>query len=180
MDGFWKIVIITLVLVITAGLVIIISYPQSSSKIEITPGFTDVKNQVDIYGAVNYPGHYEYSGYIRIRDAVNLAGGLSDDADDVRANLSKWVDDGETIIIPTRSSEQPTLTPLAEEILIVNINIADKTELMKLPGIGEKRAEDIIRLRESIGKFREREDLLQIQGISQNLLEKIYDLIILD
>ena len=180
MDGVWKIIIISLVVVITAGLVIIIIFPQNSLKIEITPGFTDYKNMVDIYGAVKNPGHYEYKGNIRIIDAVSLAGGLTEEADEVHANLSQWIEDGETIIIPTFSPAEPTLTPSLSENLKININTAGKNELMKLPGIGEKRAEEIIKLRESSGNFKSREDLLHIQGISEKLLENIYDQIIID
>ena len=55
-----------------------------------------------------------------------------------------------------------------------------KRVLMLLPGIGEKRAEEIIRLRAEKGKFTAAEELMEIQGISMNLLEKIYDLIIVE
>ena len=84
--------------------------PRSSVQINITPGNTGIKNKVGIYGAVNTPGIYEYEGYIRVEDAVSMAGGLTRNADPAYANLSEWVNDGETILIPTSGFPEPTLT----------------------------------------------------------------------
>lgn len=55
----------------------------------------------------------------------------------------------------------------------VNINTATKEELMKLPGIGEKTAEQIIRHREIYGKFRKIEDIMNVKGIGQKKFERI-------
>ena len=60
------------------------------------------------------------------------------------------------------------------------MNTADKNELMSLPGIGEKRAAEIMKLRENKGKITYKEELLEIQGISEKLLESIYDRLIVD
>ena len=70
-----------------AGLIVMIVEPRSSVPIEITPG-NSARNKVGIYGAVKTPGIYEYTGYIRVEDAVVLAGSLTDEADAVFANLS--------------------------------------------------------------------------------------------
>lgn len=154
--------------------------PRSSVPIEITPGTVGIKNKVAVYGAVKTPGIYEYKGSIRIEEAVVMAGGLTDDADSARANLSGWVNDGETILIPTTGFPEPTLTAQAPNEKKINLNAADKKELMSLPGIGEKRAAEIIKLRENKGKITSKEELLEIQGISENLLESIYDRLIVD
>ena len=107
-----------------------------------------------------------------------MAGGLEENADAESAHLAKWIDDGETVIIPTLGVIRPTLTPLAEEKILIDLNSATRAELMSLPGIGEKRAGDILALREQKGAFTAKEDLLEISGISERLLESIYDLII--
>jgi comEA protein len=60
---------------------------------------------------------------------------------------------------------------------MININTADKTELMKLPGIGEKKAEDIIAYRESHGPFKAIEDVKKISGIKEAAFAKIRDLV---
>ena len=154
--------------------------PRSSVPIEITPGNSVRKNKVGIYGAVKTPGVYEYAGYIRVEDAVAMAGGLTDEADEAFSNLSGWVDDGETILIPTSGYPEPTLTIQVLNNYAINLNTADKNELMSLPGIGEKRATEIIKLRENKGKITSKEELLEIQGISEKLLEGIYDRLIVN
>ncbi len=179
MEGVWRFVVITLVIVIAAGLTVMLFERNTSDEITITPGTEIRENRIGIFGAVKEPGYYSYKGDIRIEDAVSRAGGLAENADTESANLAKWVDDGETIIIPTAGMPRPTLTPPAENNEKVDLNSADAAELMKLPGIGEKRAEDIIKLREQKGGFTAKEDILEISGISENLLLKIYDRLII-
>ncbi|GAA3321642.1 hypothetical protein GCM10020331_038300 [Ectobacillus funiculus] len=58
------------------------------------------------------------------------------------------------------------------------INIATKEELEKIPGIGPKKAESILRYREEHGSFRKFEDLLEVEGIGEKSLEKLKDEII--
>lgn len=178
MAGLQKIAIVVLIILIIAGLAVLILNPVRPVLIEITPGNGQMESRFGVFGAVKTPGYYSADGPRRIEEAVELAGGLSEDADVSGAQLAKWIEDGETVIIPTQGLGQPTLTPLSENALIVDLNSAAKEELMKLPGIGEKRAADIIALREKKGGFSEKEDILEIQGISEKLLESIYDLII--
>ncbi len=179
MNSIWKSVIITFVVVILIGFAVLIFESESPSGITITPSTGSRENRIGVFGAVKEPGYYTYKGDLRIEDAVEFAGGLAENADAERANMAKWIDDGETIIIPTAGPERPTMTPIAGEDEKIDLNTADAAELMKLPGIGEKRAEEIIRLREQKGGFGSKEDLLEISGISENLLEKIYDRLII-
>ncbi len=58
---------------------------------------------------------------------------------------------------------------------MVNLNTADKTELMTLPGIGEKKAEDIIAYRDAHGPFAAIEDIRKISGIKDAAFGKIRD-----
>ena len=55
----------------------------------------------------------------------------------------------------------------------ININTAGKEELMTLPGIGEAKAEKILRYREEHGAFRSIEDVMQIEGIKEGVFNKI-------
>lgn len=56
---------------------------------------------------------------------------------------------------------------------LVNINSASKEELMTLPGIGESKAESIIRYREENGPFASPEDIMNISGIKNSVYGKI-------
>lgn len=76
-----------------------------------------------------------------------------------------------------------TIIPVRQEINHIpnkiNINTADKNELTKITGIGPSKAEKIIVFREKKGRFKKKEDLLQIKGIGQKTLEKMNDQITL-
>jgi competence protein ComEA len=63
---------------------------------------------------------------------------------------------------------------------LININQATLKELTSLPGIGKKRANDIIAYREKNGKFTNIEDLKKVDGIGKDTLEKIKDHIVLE
>ncbi len=62
----------------------------------------------------------------------------------------------------------------------LNLNAASFEELIQLPGIGEITAENIIAYREANGGFRNREELLEVNGIGKIRYQQIYDLVYLD
>jgi competence protein ComEA len=59
----------------------------------------------------------------------------------------------------------------------VNINTADETTLMSLPGIGKAKAKSIVEYRNKNGSFKTTEDLMKIPGIKEGLFAKIEDLV---
>ena len=76
---------------------------------------------------------------------------------------------------PAPQTSPETAAPTAEGK--IDLNTATKEELMSLPGIGEKRAEDIIADREANGPFRIPEDLTRVSGIGEATLEGLIDLV---
>jgi competence ComEA-like helix-hairpin-helix protein len=62
----------------------------------------------------------------------------------------------------------------------VNINKAEINELMKLPHIGEKRAIGIIEYRKTHGDFKTTSELMRVPGIGQKILRDIEDLVTLE
>lgn len=62
------------------------------------------------------------------------------------------------------SGEQPTSE-------LVNINTASQQDLVKLKGIGPKKAEAIIAWRDANGEFKNIEQLLDVKGIGHAILE---------
>ena len=141
---------------------------------------------VYICGEVINPGVYELSGDSRIYEAVDAAGGFTENAARECVNLASKVSDGMQITIYNR--EEAASLPADSASVggnagksgtsgsgLVNLNTATKEELMTLKGIGESKAEDIIRYREKSGGFKKIEDIMKISGIKENGFQKIKD-----
>ena len=75
----------------------------------------------------------------------------------------------ETKVLKGGSSEKD-YTPETE---IININTAQKQDLIKLPKIGEVTAERIIRFRDDYGPFKTFDDLMKVKGIGPKTLAKL-------
>ena len=142
--------------------------------------------QICIYicGAVENPGVYELPQGSRLYEAVELAGGMTKEADTAYLNLAGELTDGEQIIVPTleetaglqqgQSLTYPSQMQSSEAGL-VNINTASVQELTSLSGIGESRALAIIAYRDTIGRFTSIEEIKNVTGIKEGLYEKIKD-----
>ncbi len=74
-----------------------------------------------------------------------------------------------------RQAEEMRISEAAAHQGQVNLNTADRAELMTLPGIGEKKAEDILAYRAAHGAFRNIEELMRINGIKEAAFEKLRD-----
>lgn len=145
---------------------------DSSSK--NTTSKTSGKCFVQVSGAVNSPGVYELSGEPRIFHAILMAGGLREDADVSSLNQAERISDGQKIVIKTRDEAAMEAAVSANDGK-VNINTADAKTLMTLPGIGESKANSIIKYRESKGSFNSIEDIKNISGIKDGVYNKIAD-----
>lgn len=72
---------------------------------------------------------------------------------------------------------KPGLTPDGKVIL----NTADVADFERLPGVGKKRAEQILDLRNKLGgRFKKPTDLLRIRGIGVKSLKKMLPHLVLD
>lgn len=151
---------------------------------------TESSAQVAVYvcGAVERPGIVYLPEGSRKAEALEAAGGFSEDADRNYVNLAAKIKDGEQIYFPTLAeglvSEAEKTVPGAaggkEEGAAVNLNTADVAALCTLTGIGEARARDIIRYREQNGRFERREDIMKVSGIKESTYEKIKEQISVD
>ncbi len=145
---------------------------------------------VHITGAVNKPGLYKLDEGKRLDDLVKLCQGLKKDADIRKINLSMILEDqmrlhifavGEEDALQESVIEGQKSGPVSKDQgnKKVNVNKASKEELMTLPGIGEKRALDIIEYRKN-SKFRGLDDLKNISGIGDKSVEKFKDQVVFD
>ena len=57
----------------------------------------------------------------------------------------------------------------------INLNTASKEQLMTLSGVGESKADAIIKYREANGGFKAVEDIMNIEGIKEGVFNKIKD-----
>lgn len=146
---------------------------------------TDETQALYIYvcGSVAFPGVYELAPGSRVCDALDAAGGFTEDADVSRINLAAVVRDGDMIFFPKVGEEMPegASAGLTSEddtgVRCVNINTADVALLCTLPGIGESKAKAIIRYREEHGAFGDKQEIMNVSGIGENLYGNISDLI---
>lgn len=142
----------------------------------------EIKNiVVYVCGAVSSPGVYEIGEGSRLSDAVNAAGGLTGEADMDNFNLAKKAEDGEKIRIPFIGEERE-LSDNSDSNLSseqsggkINLNTASKEQLMTLSGVGESKADAIIKYREANGGFKAVEDIMNIEGIKEGVFNKIKD-----
>jgi len=142
--------------------------------------------KVDIKGAVKAPGVYEIESECRVSDLIKLAGGATIDADLDATNLSKKLSDEDCIVIykigavdklQNSQSKSSTVTVPSTTTAnsIININTATKEELKTLTGIGDVKADGIIKYREENGGFKSAEELTNVDGIGEKTLSKFID-----
>ncbi len=140
---------------------------------------------VDVKGAVKSPGIYDLPVGSRVNDAVQKAGGLTEEADSKSLNLAQKVSDEALVYVPTKgeeASQQATsgTTPSSSKEKKVNLNKASLEELKQVKGLGGKRAQDIIDHREANGKFKSVDELKKVSGIGAKTIEKLKDYVTVD
>ena len=143
----------------------------------VTESLTEpLKICVHICGEVNNPGVYELAEGSRIFEAVEAAGGFTEEAAQASLNLAQVISDEEQIVILTQDeAEEKARLEREQAAGIVNLNTASKEQLMTLTGIGESRAEDILRYRQESGGFQAIEEIMNVPGIKESAYLKIKD-----
>lgn len=135
-----------------------------------------IKIYVHICGEVNNPGVYELAEGSRIFEAVEAAGGFTEEAAQASLNLAQVISDEEQIVILTQDEAVEKARLEREQAAgIVNLNTASKEQLMTLTGIGESRAEDILRYRQESGGFQTIDEIMNVPGIKESAYLKIKD-----
>ena len=160
---------------------------------------------VHVCGAVQNPDVYELPVGSRVYEAVQAAGGFTEDADSSYVNQAQMLTDGAKLVIPTLEQTEAMTSEGAEEKLIgiveeqgsadglgitaagtaagqsdasdgkININTASEAELCNIPGIGATRAAAIVAYRQEKGGFSSVEDIMNVSGIKEGTYEKIKD-----
>ncbi len=186
-----------LLAVVTAGVIFCCSCADTDNKVEIieegaadedslvqseaeTAYKTNTQAGVWVYvcGEVKDPGVYYLEASSRIMDAIEMAGGMTADADRVHLNLASPIEDGQRIYVSSVSeaAEGSPEIYTAEESGLIDLNTASLEELKTLPGIGDSKASAIIEYRKST-PFETIEDIMNVSGIKENSFQKIKDMI---
>lgn len=204
-----EIILLSTALIITITAVVI--YNNNSQSLEDEVETSSIRSRqnydrqeqifVDVSGAVNKPNMYQVGFGARLKNVIDKASGLSDDADVMffnrNFNLARIVYDQEKIYIPSileiKSgivmespqtfdynspsviSQIKSVSGLSEAESLININSATIEELDQLPGIGQVTANKIITNR----PYNTMDELLTNKVVNKGVYEKIKDLIVL-
>ena len=164
---------------------------KSNKSNEISQAETeDQLVTVDVKGAVKKPGVYQLQSNSRVHDALEKAGGLTDEADVKSVNQAHKLSDeavvyvakvGENAVDVTTSAPASATSGTGQaKSALVNLNTATEADFQTISGIGQKRAQDIIAYREANGRFKSVDDLKNVSGIGAKTLEKLKEYVTVD
>ncbi|HFU3968144.1 TPA: helix-hairpin-helix domain-containing protein [Streptococcus suis] len=172
------------------------SQPQQSSSSqeqleEVSTEASEESSQlvVDVKGAVVKPGLYTLEANARVNDAVEAAGGLTSQADPKSINLAQKLSDeaviyvgskDENISVVASTTTSSAMSSEEKSTSQVNLNTATEADLQTISGIGSKRAADIIAYREANGGFKSVDDLNNVSGIGDKIMESIRPYVTVD
>ncbi|OQO71287.1 comEA protein [Enterococcus villorum] len=157
---------------------------QSKELVEETTETTVYQTiYVDVKGAVNRPGMYAFTAEERVFDVIQKSGGFTDVADEKQINFAAKIKDQQLLYVPEigeeieeKYSDHEEDTEIGESKVPqekINLNTANSLQLQQIPGIGEKKAQEIIQYRQDNGSFKSVEELQEISGIGQKTVEKM-------
>lgn len=154
--------------------------PQKPTVDEVVDEAKDKDITIYITGCVLNPGVYTLKAGSRLADALDLAGGATDEANLLAVNLALIVKDEGMYVLPKQGEAVNAIPQLINETTQnetskVNINTASQNQLEQLCGIGPVKAEAIIKYREANGCFKETTELTSVTGIGPKTLESIKD-----
>jgi competence protein ComEA len=148
-----------------------LSKPSSSNN-------QDVKSPsiyIHVAGAVRKPGIYQLDSGSRVFDAVLLAGGFTNKANQTSVNMARILNDGEQLLVSSGSSN----AQVQLESSLISLNQASSSQLEDLPGVGPALAGRMVDWRTANGGFKSKEDLLNVAGIGDKLFAAVKDLVTL-
>ncbi len=143
---------------------------ESPTGLELDAGLSagvntmDVGVTVHVAGAVKSPGLYQLPIGSRIADAIAAAGGTTKKSAADSVNLARELVDGEQILVGAQG--------ISGQVGI-SINSSSAEQLEELPGIGPVLAERIVDHRTAQGPFTAIDQLAEVSGIGDSVLEKI-------
>lgn len=150
----------------------------NGSNIEQTIEIAKDTIVVEIKGEVVKPDVYTLELGSIIKDLIDMAGGLTSEADISNINRAKELNNHELIVIGNINNKdelQNTTTTSVSNIDdgLISINTASESELRGIPGVGDVKAKAIIEYREANGGFKSLDEIKNISGIGEKTFEKM-------
>ena len=204
-----EIILLTVALIITiTAIFLYINNNEQTVGVGLDRPSDEVISQnkifVDVSGAVKKPDLYQVDFGARIKEVVDMSGGLSENADVIffnrNFNLARIVTDQEKIYVPSiseidngifiqnqltldyvspvisQNTDDVNIVPTDTDNQIINLNSATIEELDQLPGIGQVTADKIIINR----PYSTIDELLTKKVVNKSVFEKIKDLVSLN
>lgn len=146
---------------------------------------------VEIKGEVAKPDVYQLEEGSIIKDLIDMAGGVTEEADLSRINRAEELlnheliiigninDETESSVVQNNSTYSSNGNNSDKGNTLININTADLEQLKEITGIGNIKAQSIIDYREANGGFKSLEELKNVDGIGDKTFEKIKEQITL-
>ncbi|WP_302654338.1 helix-hairpin-helix domain-containing protein [uncultured Clostridium sp.] len=146
---------------------------------------------VEIKGEVAKPDVYQLEEGSIIKDLIDMAGGVTEEADLSRINRAEELlnheliiigninDETESSVVQNNSTYSSNGNNSDKGSTLININTADLEQLKGITGIGNIKAQSIIDYREANGGFKSLEELKNVDGIGDKTFEKIKEQITL-
>lgn len=130
---------------------------------------------VSLDGEIRYAGTYYLEEDSTLKDAMDLAGGPTSNADPLAYNTSYILENGMSFYIAPLydNSNTCSIAPISK----VNINAADKSQLMNVPGFGDAVSTALIDYRNNVALFERIEDIKNVSGIGDATFRKARDYI---
>lgn len=183
---------------LAVGIIQLLGNQPRGNPIQLATPYTPAPLTIHVSGAVRNPGVYQLTAGSRVWDAIQQAGGFTNQADQNALNLAEKVADGSRVYIPSRQvgpapqqqyqatvsvgSPDPTSSPTLQATWArikfpIDINTASAAELELLPEIGQVRAARILGYRQRNGYFKKIEDIRNVYDITPEVFAAIRDLI---
>ena len=180
---------------------------QKLAEQPVVEQMQEIKITVCVSGAVAKPGLYEVTKGSRAQQVIELAGGVTEEADMDRVNLAQLCKDGGHIKVPRLSkaklkkkTENNGMVNVSNQAgdsnivtdsnqnhgpdrnisgeILISLNSASETELTQLPGVGAATARRIISFRKRQG-FQRVEELMKVPGIGPAKFAKMKPYLVL-
>lgn len=157
-----------------------LAHQVTQSETQTSPPDSPAQITVYVSGAVQEPGLVQVPDQARVAQAIDQAGGLTDEADLTyvaqQLNLASKLNDSDVVFVPLAGQAEigSGLTSANNPIFtsgLISINTASQKQLEELPMIGPKRAEDIVGGR----PYSSIDELLVKKVVTETLFSEIED-----